>query len=150
MAMSGNDPKTIAAAQARAPSVEAAPDIAATAQRILLSDLTLPCCIGVTEEERAQRQRLRFNIQLETRPEPPREDKITEVVDYGPLVARIRKVCAEAEFRLLESLAGRIAQACFFDARVVSARIRIEKLDRYPDVGGIGCEFEYCRAQSRT
>ncbi len=148
--MTGNDPKTIAAAQAPAPSVEAAPEIAATAQRILLSDLTLPCCIGVTEGERAQRQRLRFNIQLETRPEAPREDKITEVVDYGPLVARIRDVCAEAEFRLLESLAGRIAQACFLDARVVSARIRIEKLDRYPEVGGIGCEFEYCRAQSRT
>ena len=148
--MTGNDPKTIAAAQARAPTMEAAPQIAATAQRILLSDLTLSCRIGVTEEERAQRQRLRFNIQLEIRPEPPREDKIAEVVDYGPLVARIRNVCAEAEFRLLESLAGRIAQACFFDARVVSARVRIEKLDRYPDVGGVGCEFEYCRAQSRT
>lgn len=156
--MTGSDPKTIAAAQAVAPTgaptgapdVEAAPEIAATAQRILLSDLTLPCRIGVTEEERAQRQRLRFNIQLEIRPEPPRADRITEVVDYGPLVARIRSVCAEAEFRLLESLAGRIAQACFFDARVVSARIRIEKLDRYPDVGGVGCEFEYSRVQNRT
>ena len=113
------------------------PEIAATAQRILLSDLTLPCRIGVTEEERAQRQRLRFNIQLEIRPEPPREDKITEVVDYGPLVARIRNVCAEAEFRLLESLAGRIAQACFFDARVVSARVRVEKPDRYPDAAAM-------------
>ncbi len=148
--MTGDDPKTNAAVQARPPTVAAAPEIAATAQRILLSDLTLACRIGVTEEERAQRQRLRFNIQLETRAEPPREDKITEVVDYGPLAARIRNVCAEAEFRLLESLAGRIAQACFFDARVASARIRIEKLDRYPDVGGVGCEFEYCRAQSQT
>ncbi len=148
--MTGDDSKTNAAVQARPPTVAAAPEIAATAQRILLSDLTLACRIGVTEEERAQRQRLRFNIQLETRAEPPREDKITEVVDYGPLAARIRNVCAEAEFRLLESLAGRIAQACFFDARVASARIRIEKLDRYPDVGGVGCEFEYCRAQSQT
>ncbi len=148
--MTGDDPKTNAAVQARPPTVAAAPEIAATAQRILLSDLTLACRIGVTEEERAQRQRLRFNIQLETRAEPPREDKITEVVDYGPLAARIRNVCAEAEFRLLESLAGRIAQACFFDARVASARIRIEKLDRYPDVGGVGCEFEYYRAQSQT
>ncbi len=148
--MTGDDPKTNAAVQARPPTVAAAPEIAATAQRILLSDLTLACRIGVTEEERAQRQRLRFNIQLETRAEPPREDKITEVVDYGPLVARIRNVCAEAELRLLESLAGRIAQACFFDTRVVSARVRIEKLDRYSDVGGVGCEFEYSRAQSRT
>ena len=78
--------------------------VAVTAQRILLSDLTLPCRIGVTEEERAERQRLRFNLQLEVRPDPPREDRITEVVDYGRLVARIRGVCAVVEFRLLESL----------------------------------------------
>jgi len=119
--------------------------ITVTAQRILLSDLTLACRIGVTEEERSERQRLRFNLQLEVRPDPPRDDKITEVVDYGRLVARIRGVCAEVEFRLLESLSERIAEACFLDERVIGARVRIEKPDRYPDVGGIGSEFEYRR-----
>jgi dihydroneopterin aldolase len=119
--------------------------ITVTAQRVLMSDLTLPCRIGVTEEERAERQRLRFNLEIEVRPEPPREDKIAEVVDYGQLVARIRGVCAEAEYRLLESLSERVGQACFLDQRVIAVRVRIEKLDRYPDVGGIGCEFEYRR-----
>ncbi len=119
--------------------------ITVTAQRILMSDLTLPCRIGVTEEERAERQRLRFNLELEVRPDPPREDKIAEVVDYAQLVARIRGVCAEVEYRLLESLSERVGQACFLDPRVIAARVRIEKLDRYPDVGGIGCEFEYRR-----
>ena len=123
----------------------AEPVFTATAQRILMSDLTLPCRIGVTEAERAERQRLRFNLRLEIRPNPPREDSITEVVDYSRLVARIRNVCAEVEVRLLESLSERIAQACFLDDRVIGARVRIEKLDRYPDVGGIGSEFEYRR-----
>ena len=123
----------------------AEPVFTATAQRILMSDLTLPCRIGVTEAERAERQRLRFNLRLEIRPDPPREDTITEVVDYGRLFARIRNVCAEVEVRLLESLSERIAQACFLDDRVIGARVRIEKLDRYPDVGGIGSEFEYRR-----
>ncbi len=123
----------------------AEPVFTATAQRILMSDLTLPCRIGVTEAERAERQRLRFNLRLEIRPNAPREDSITEVVDYGRLVARIRNVCAEVEVRLLESLSERIAQACFLDDRVIGARVRIEKLDRYPDVGGIGSEFEYRR-----
>ncbi len=141
--MPRNDPKASPTAPSR--RLETAPRPAAAAQRILLSDLTLPCRIGVTEEERARRQRLRFNIRLEVEPAPPREDRITEVVDYGPLVARIRTVCAEAEFRLLESLAQRVAEACFADPRVLSARIRIEKLERYPDVAGIGCEFEFQR-----
>ncbi|MFQ5775825.1 MAG: dihydroneopterin aldolase [Kiloniellaceae bacterium] len=114
-------------------------------QRIRLSDLTVACRIGVTDEERALRQRLRVNIELEVRPAPPREDHIGEVVDYGPLVANIRKACADAECRLLETLAGQIAAACFFDARVLAARVRVEKLDRYPDVGGIGCDIEYRR-----
>ena len=127
-----------------APSVPEA-DITIEGQRILLSELTLPCRIGVTEEERAEQQRLRFDIVIEVKPELPREDRIGEVVDYGPLVGKIREVCAQAEFRLLESLAERLARACFFDARVLSARVRIEKLDRYPDVGGIGCEIEYRR-----
>jgi len=123
----------------------AEPQFAVTAQRILMSDLTLPCRIGVTEAERAERQRLRFNLRLEIRPDPPRKDTIAEVVDYGRLVARIRNVCAAVEVRLLESLSERIAQACFLDDRVIGARVRIEKLDRYPDVGGIGSEFEYRR-----
>lgn len=121
----------------------------ATAQRILISDLTLPCRIGVTEGERAERQRLRFNIALEIQLNPPREDKIGEVVDYGPLVAKIRDVCAKVEFRLLESLAEQVAIACFIDSRVTAARVRIEKLDLYPDAGGIGCEFEYHRTKTR-
>ncbi len=124
---------------------KAQPAITVTAQRILMSDMTLPCRIGVTEEERAERQRLRINLRLEVRPDPPQEDKITEVVHYGHLVARVRGVCAEVEVRLLESLSARIAQACFLDERVIGARVRIEKLDRYPDVGGIGSEFEYRR-----
>ena len=121
------------------------PAFTVTAQRILISDLTLSCRIGVTEAERADRQRLRFNLQIEVRPDPPRDDKITEVVDYGRLVARIRGVCAEAEVRLLESLSERIAQVCFLDERVIGAEVRIEKLDRYPDVGGIGSQFAYRR-----
>jgi dihydroneopterin aldolase len=121
------------------------PAITVTAQRILMSDMTLPCRIGVTEEERAERQRLRINLQLEVRPNPPQEDRIAEVVHYGHLVARVRGVCAVVEVRLLESLSARIAQACFLDERVIGARVRIEKLDRYPDVGGIGSEFEYRR-----
>ena len=126
----------------------AQPAITVTAQRILISDLTLPCRIGVTEAERAERQRLRFNLRIEVRTDPPRDDKITEVVDYGRLVARIRKLCAEAEVRLLESLSERIAQACFLDERVIGAEVRIEKLDRYPDVGGIGCQFAYRRGSA--
>jgi dihydroneopterin aldolase len=120
----------------------------ATQQRIVVNDLTIACRIGVTDKERANLQRLRINLILDVQPIPPRLDRITEVVDYGTLAAQIRDVCAKAEFRLLETLAGRLAATCFQDHRVERARVRIEKLDRYPDMAAIGCEMTYERGDT--
>ena len=113
-----------------------------TAQRIIVRDLSLSCRIGVTEEERARRQRIRLNLMLEVVPDPPREDRIAEVVNYGVIVDRVRRTCLKVEVQLLETLAEQVAANCFFDPRIVSAKVRIEKLDRYADVGGVGIELE--------
>jgi dihydroneopterin aldolase len=117
-------------------------DTEVTAQRIIVRDLSLSCRIGVTEEERARRQRIRLNLKLEVVPDPPSEDRIAEVVHYGHLVARVRRTCLRADVQLLETLAEQVAANCFFDARIISVTVRIEKLDRYADVGGIGIELE--------
>ena len=114
-------------------------------QRIVVRDLTLSCCIGVSHAERARRQRLRLAVELEVDIAPQIDDRISEVVDYGQIVGLIRQVCRDNQARLLETLAQDIAEACFFDPRVRRSRIRIEKLDRYADVGGIGIELEHCR-----
>ncbi len=113
-----------------------------TAQRIIVRDLSLSCRIGVTEEERARRQRIRLNLALDVVPDPPSEDRIAEVVHYGHLVDRVRRTCLKADVQLLETLAEQVAANCFFDPRILSVRVRIEKLDRYADVGGIGIELE--------
>jgi dihydroneopterin aldolase len=113
-----------------------------TAQRIIVRDLSLSCRIGVTADERARRQRIRLNLTIEVTPDPPSEDRIAEVVHYGHLVDRVRRTCVTANVQLLETLAEQVAANCFFDPRIVSVRVRIEKLDRYADVGGIGIELE--------
>jgi len=124
----------------------AQPAMRATRQRIVINDLTVACRIGVTDKERAKHQRLRINLTLDVQPSLPRLDRIGEVVDYGALAAKVRDVCAEAEVRLLESLAGQLAGTCFEDSRVKRARVRIEKLDRYTDMFAIGCETTFERA----
>jgi dihydroneopterin aldolase len=117
-------------------------DSEVTGQRIIVRDLSLSCRIGVTAEERARRQRIRLNLTLEVIPDPPSEDRIAEVVHYGHLVDRVRRTCLQANVQLLETLAEQVAANCFFDPRIVSVKVRIEKLDRYADVGGIGIELE--------
>ncbi len=119
----------------------------ATRQRIVINDLTIACRIGVTDKERANLQRLRINLTLDIQPAPPRLDRISEVVDYGALASKVRDVCTEAEFRLLETLAGRLAATCFEDHRVERVCVRIEKLDRYPDMAAIGSEMTYERGE---
>ena len=117
------------------------------AQRIIVRDLSLSCRIGVTEDERARRQRIRLNLEIEVAPDPPRDDRIAEVVHYGHLVSRVRRACLTAEAQLLETLAEEVAAACFFDERILATRVRIEKLDRYADVGGVGIEIERRRTR---
>jgi len=111
------------------------------AQRILIRDLTLSCSIGVSEEERARRQRLRINIELVVDYPPPTRDNINEVVDYGRLAKAIRNHCLDTTFRLLETLAEELSDVCFSFPPVRETWIRIEKLDRFADIGGIGVEI---------
>ena len=110
-------------------------------QRIVIRDLTLSCSIGVSEEERARRQRLRINIELAVDYPPPSRDNISEVVDYGRLAKAVRNHCLTTNFRLLETLAEELSDVCFGFPPVSETRVRIEKLDRYADIGGIGVEI---------
>ena len=110
-------------------------------QRILIRDLTLSCSIGVSEEERARRQRLRINVELTVDYAPPLRDSIGEVLDYGKLAKAVRNHSLESTFRLLQTLAEELSEVCFGFACVRETKVRIEKLDRYADIGGIGVEI---------
>ena len=118
------------------------------AQKIIVRDMTLSCAIGITKDERARPQRLRLNLEVEVVPERPSRDKVDEVVHYGHLAQKLRDVCAGTGAQLLETLAQELAEACCFDPRVRAVRIRIEKLDRYADMGGIGVEINFRRGPS--
>ncbi len=120
-------------------------DVIATEQRIVVRDLIVSSSIGVSTEERARPQRLAINLEVEMAPRIPDSDKIVEVVNYGPLVGRVREICADSRVRLLETLAAAVANTCFMDDKVTAVSVRIEKLDRYPDVGGVGVAIVYGR-----
>ncbi len=54
----------------------------------------------------------------------------------------IRAIIARGHINLAETLAERIAAACFDDARVKSARVRVEKLHALPGAESAGVEIE--------
>ena len=118
-------------------------DLSPCRQKIVVRDLTLSSSIGITAQERARPQRIRGNLESEVAVAKPAKDRIAEVVNYSHLVGQVREVCSNTDAQLLETLAAEVAQACGQDDRVQAVAVRIEKLDRYADVGGVGVEVGY-------
>lgn len=117
-------------------------DSAVVAQRIVVRDFVCTATIGVTEEERTRPQRLGICMELALIAKPPMSDDIGEVLSYGRVVALLRSICFETRFQLLETLAEALADSFFGFPQVTATKLRIEKLERYPDIAGVGIEIE--------
>ena len=76
----------------------------------------------------------------------PLRDSIANVVSYETIVDGIRAITGRGHINLVETLADRIGDLCLADDRVQRARVRVEKLDIYPDAAGVGVEVERARA----
>ncbi len=116
--------------------------------RVLVRDLVLGVSIGVWKREKNVEQRVRINVELvAARPGPllgtePRTGRRDRILRYDTVVAGIRRIVAEGHFDLCETLAERIASLCLENRKVRSARVRVEKLDVYPDAASVGAELE--------
>lgn len=127
------------------PSADIRP-IARGVRRLFVRDLVLRARIGVYAHEKAEAQRVRINLDLEVDEDgPPSADRIDRVVSYEPLVLAAREIVAAGHIELLETLAERLAAECLADPRVRLARVRVEKLDVFPDAGSVGVEIERLR-----
>lgn len=115
-------------------------------RRLFVRDLVLDALIGVYEHEKTARQRIRVNLDLDiVDPPGPPTDRLADVVSYEDLVVAVRAIVAEGHVHLIETLAERIAARCLEDPRVLVVRVRVEKLDIFPDAQSAGIEIERFR-----
>jgi dihydroneopterin aldolase len=145
-------------------------DAARGLRHVFLRDLLLPASIGVHPHEHAATQRVRINVDLGVEDDGARalsrpsvghpgvgrpgvgrpgvgrpgvgRDDLRRVVDYEGVADAVRAIVAAGHVMLVETLAERIAEACLRDARVRTARIRVEKLDAFADAASAGVEVE--------
>ncbi len=123
-------------------------------RRMFIRDLVLDAAIGVYAHEHGRTQRIRINLDLAigdqaalpgarhlSRPGVGRDD-LARVVDYEQIVIATRATVAAGHVQLVETLAERLAEICLADARVVAARVMVEKLDVFPDAASAGVEIE--------
>ncbi len=114
-------------------------------RHVFIRNLELAAHIGVYRNEEGRTQKVRINLDLATDETGDAQDMLENVVDYHQIEKRIRAIIAEGHVRLAETLAERIAAACFEDARVRTVRVRVEKLEALTAAESVGIEIERMR-----
>jgi dihydroneopterin aldolase len=114
-------------------------------RHVFIRNLELPAQIGVYRHEVGKMQPVRINVDLAVEDLLDLSDDLAKVVDYGVIEGKIRAILAEGHVNLIETLAERIAGACFDDVRVRTARVRVEKLHALSAAESAGVEIERTR-----
>ena len=117
-------------------------------RHVFVRDLVLMALIGVHSHEIDRQQRVRVNLDLAVREgEGGLEDNLANVLDYELLVTGVQKIFDRGHVGLVETMAESIAEMCLEDARVRSARVRVEKLDIFENAQSVGVEIERFNSQ---
>ncbi len=116
-------------------------------RHVFVRDLELEAHIGVYRHEHGRTQPIRINVDLAVREESqPISDSMQNVVDYEKVVRDIQQIVSKGHLKLVETLAELIADSCLQDQRVLTARVRIEKLKAIDEARGVGVEIERTRS----
>lgn len=110
--------------------------------KLFVRNLVLAAKIGVHPHEKVRPPRLRVTVELEMVGDPPKRDELADALDYERVVAGIRALAVARHINLVETFADAVAQLCLDSARVVAARVSVEKLDVYPDTESVGVTLE--------
>lgn len=111
-------------------------------RHVFIRDLVLSCMIGVHRHERTDTQRVRINLDLAVREGRSLDDDLSNVVCYERITKGVREIVSRGHINLVETLAEEVSAMCLLDWRVRSVRVRVEKLDVFPDVTSVGVEIE--------
>lgn len=113
-------------------------------RHVFVHDLEMSASIGIYTYEKTNKQRIRINLDLAVREGDASaiDDSLANVVCYERVVASTRRLIEAGHVNLVETLAERIAALCLEDKRVRVARVRVEKLDVFPDATSVGVEIE--------
>lgn len=112
-------------------------------RHVFVRDLVVDASIGVYSHEREAPQRVRVNVDLAVREQTaPIGDDLANVVSYEDVTKGVEEIVGRGHINLVETLADEIAELCLADPRVRSVRVRVEKLDVFPNAESVGVEIE--------
>ena len=111
-------------------------------RKVVIKNLILDIFIGIHDFEKKKKQKVRFNIEVETNPNTkPSNKDFSTIVDYETLVNKIKTLVKKQHHELLEELAENIFKIIFQNKLVKKANIKLEKLHIMRESESVGVDI---------
>jgi 7,8-dihydroneopterin aldolase/epimerase/oxygenase len=110
---------------------------------VYVRNLRIDCVIGAFEWERRIRQTVAIDLDLAADvARAARTDRLADTVDYKAIAKRLIEVVGESEFRLVETLAERVAEVVLEEFGVAWVRVRVNKKGALRHAADVGVVIE--------
>ena len=110
--------------------------------KILINELTLDAFIGIHDFEKKKKQKIAISLSLDVDDNISGiEHKIENFVSYEHIVNDIKSILKKGHIDLLETLGEKIVELCFKDKRVLTIKLKLEKLEVFKDASSVGIEI---------
>ena len=115
-------------------------------RKVIIKNLILNIFIGIHNFERKKKQRVRFNIEINTDPNLiPNNKDFSTILNYEEVINKIKSQVKKKHHELLEDLAENIFKIIFQNKIVRKVNLKIEKLDIIKNSESVGIEFTKSR-----
>ena len=112
-------------------------------RKILVRDLILKISVGIHDFEKKKKQRVKFNLDINTDPSlVPDDNNLNSIINYEDVIKNIKKITNKKHYPLLETLAEKVFSKLFENTKVKKVKLRIEKLDVFKNTSSVGIEIE--------
>jgi len=110
---------------------------------ILIRDLRVDALIGIHRRERHAKQTLSIDLDIGVPGTAVfASDKVADTIDYEQVALRIRELAASGHFRLVETVADKIATLLMNDFGAPWAKVSVAKIGILPNAKFVGVTIE--------
>lgn len=110
--------------------------------RILVNDLSVRCILGVSAEERREKQDVLINLVIfADLSKAGKSDRFEDAVDYRAIKKKVFSMSEASEYYLVEALAEAVARICLENPAVLEVQIKVEKPSALRFARSVGVEI---------
>ena len=113
---------------------------------VQIEKLQLDASIGIHDHEKQKKQKISISLSIKVNDNIADVDEnINNFVSYENVINNIKLIINEGHIDLVETLAYRILQCIFIDARALFVWLKIEKLEVFEESHSVGIEISKTR-----